>query len=62
MSALDGFTVALRVVAFAGLGAALTYLSVWAVQAQWHRRRDRRPYDWALDGECDNHSHPRVIE
>jgi hypothetical protein len=21
----------------------------------------RRPYDWAVDGECANHSHPRVL-
>jgi hypothetical protein len=24
-------------------------------------RRPRRPYDWTRDGECDNHSRPRVL-
>jgi hypothetical protein len=50
-------------IAISLLGAWALYLLVGAVldfHKAW-KRRQRRPWDYEIDGECTNSSHPRVL-
>jgi hypothetical protein len=61
----DAFTAALRWTVVALTSAvclvSVLYLTWTLTGLWWDRRRSRRPYDWARDGECDNRSHVRPL-
>lgn len=51
---------------YAGLvalgGLSVLFGVAWLLDHPWARsRHSGRPYDWSIDGECDNHSHPRLV-
>ena len=56
---VDSFTESLRILAV-GL-SALFIIGVVECVRHWRWQRRRRPYDYEVDGECDNRSHPRIV-
>ena len=58
----DLFTQVMRIVCYIGASAILAFclaVSIWGRKPP--PRPELRPWDWTIDGECENASHPRVL-